>query len=56
MKKVKHNIRLIKRSPAEELNVDRKTIERDLKLLKKQNKIILLAVKIRLLEIIKLKK
>jgi len=40
MEKVKNNIKFTKRSLATELNVDRKTIERDLELLKKQNKII----------------
>jgi len=40
LEKIKNNIHFTKRSLATELNVDRKTIERDLELLKKQNKII----------------
>ena len=40
VEKIKNNIRFTKRSLATELNVDRKTIERDLEILKQQNKII----------------
>jgi len=40
LNKIKHNIRFTKRSLASELNIDEKTIFRDLEVLKKENKIV----------------
>ena len=40
LNKIKHDIRFTKRSLASELNIDEKTIFRDLEILKKENKII----------------
>jgi ATP-dependent DNA helicase RecG len=45
LEKLKKNIIFSKRSLASELNVDRKTIERDLEILKQQNKIIFIGSK-----------
>ena len=43
--KIKSNIKFTKRSLASELNVDNKTIERDLEVLKKEKKIIFIGSK-----------
>jgi ATP-dependent DNA helicase RecG len=45
IERIKHDIRFTKRSLAEELEVDKKTIERDLELLKQQNKILFIGSK-----------
>ena len=45
LNKIQNGIRFTKRSLALELNVDRKTIERDLEILKKENKIVFVGSK-----------